>query len=66
MVKLKLRYMCNEKGEKIGVVLSCKEFEKLIDEVEDWIDFDYITKHGGKKTGGIPFEEVIAKTEKSR
>ena len=66
MIKIKPRYMYNEKEEKIGVLIKVEEFEQLIDELEDVYDYEYIKKIEGKKTKVIPLEKVMAMIEKRR
>ena len=52
--------MYDNKGKKkIGVILKVKDFEKLIDELEDIQDYEFIKKHEGEVTKNIPLEEVF-------
>ena len=66
MAKIKPRFMYNDKGEKIGVVLKVEEFEQLIDELEDIDDYEYIKKVEGKKSKGVPLEDVMALIEERK
>ncbi len=60
MIKIKPLFMYSEKGEKIGVVLKLRDFEKLIDVLEDFCDYKYIKKYAAKTTKVVPLEQVMA------
>ena len=49
MKKIVPRYVYDEHEKKIGVVLKVKDFEALIDELEDYQDYLLATKRGGKR-----------------
>jgi hypothetical protein len=46
-----LEYITNEKGEKIGLVISFKEFGELIEDIEDML-----VAHQRQKEERIPLE----------
>lgn len=66
MPKIKIRFMYDEQGEKKGVIIPLKDFEKSIEKIEDWLDYEYAQKQGKKKTKLIPFKDVLKKLEKQR
>ena len=66
MLKISPRFVRGEKGRKKGVVLKMREFEKLIDRLEDASDYEYAKKYLGKNIKGIPLEEVMKEYEKRR
>lgn len=39
------RFVYDERGKKVGVVIKVREFEKLIDQLEDISDYEYLAKH---------------------
>ena len=60
--KIKLRFVYDENGEKIGVILDIDEFEKCIDILEDYQDYKLIKQRSAKKEKLIPHKEVVQKT----
>ena len=58
--KIKFELLYNEKGKKSGVVLSPKNYEKLIDTLEDLHDLKIIYQHNYKNEKTFSFEEVKA------
>ena len=66
MLKINPRFMYDEKNKKIGVILKPKDFEKILDELEDCLDLEYLKKHGGEKHKTITFEEVMAELENKK
>ncbi len=58
---MEARYLTNEKGERVGVVLSVEEYERLV-ELEDEFDsiqhFDEAMDAMKHEIGGFPWEEV--------
>lgn len=60
------QYVVNEKGDRIGVLLSLEDCKKLLDELED---LDSLRAYDAAKASGeeaIPFEEAIADIERER
>ena len=57
---MKPRFIIDEKGNKKEVVLTIKQYEKLVDKLEDLEDDIVGLKYRAKKTHKyIPFEEVV-------
>jgi hypothetical protein len=64
MVKLKKRYIVDEKGNRIGVLLDIEDYHKLLAQLEE---LESIRAYDAAKTSGdeaIPFEQAIAEIEK--
>jgi hypothetical protein len=60
------QFLTNEKGERIAVVISVEEYEKLIEAVEDAED---VRAYDEAKASGeipIPFEQALAEIERNR
>jgi PHD/YefM family antitoxin component YafN of YafNO toxin-antitoxin module len=60
------QFVVNERGEKIAVVISIEEYEKLLEQLED---LDAIRDYEGAKASGeipVPFDEAIARIEHNR
>ena len=58
--KIKYEILYNEQKEKAGVLLSCKNYEKLIDTLEDLYDLKEIYRTGCANQKTFTFEEVKA------
>ena len=64
MVKLKERYIVDEKGNRIGVLLDIEDYHRLLAELEE---LESIRAYDAAKASGdevIPFEQAIAEIEK--
>ncbi|MGD9566505.1 MAG: hypothetical protein AB7V64_10200 [Methanothrix sp.] len=60
------QYLVNEKGDRIGVLLSLEDYKKLLDELEE---LESLRAYDAAKASGeeaIPFGETIAEIEKYR
>jgi len=60
------RYVVDDKGEKVAVILPVAIYEKIIEELEELED---IRAFDEAKTSGeplIPFEEVLERVKKLR
>jgi PHD/YefM family antitoxin component YafN of YafNO toxin-antitoxin module len=58
--------MVNEKGDRIGVLLSLEDYKKLLDELEE---LESLRAYDAAKASGeeaIPFEQAIAEIERDR
>lgn len=64
MKKINARFVYNEDGIKIGVILDVGEFEKCIDALEDYQDYVLIKQRSAKKEKLISHEEVVRNTLK--
>lgn len=58
--------MYDEKNKKRGVVLTLKDFELMIDDLEDLEDYEMIKKYGGKSVNGIPLEKVMEEIKRKQ
>ena len=59
------QYVVNEKGDRIGVLLSLEDYKKLLDELEVLSLRAYdAAKASGEEA--IPFEGAVASIEKGR
>jgi hypothetical protein len=62
----KTKFRATKKGEKISIVLDVKEYEKLL---EDLDELDAIRAYDAAKKSGeipIPFEQAMQEIERSR
>ena len=66
MTETQPRYVTNDKGGRVGVILSIEEYERLLEAVEE---IESIRAYDRAKDSGeqpVPFEEAIRETEGSR
>lgn len=62
----KTRFRTSKKGEKISIELTVKEYEKLLDDLEE---LDAIRAYDEAKGSGeqvIPFNQAVSEIERSR
>jgi hypothetical protein len=60
MIKIKPKFAYDEKGQKIGVVLIPKDFEALVDVLEDYQDYEFVRNRKRKKEKTYTLEEIRA------
>jgi hypothetical protein len=54
------KFLTNEKGERIAVVISIEEYEKILDELEELADIKAYDEAKASGETPIPFEEALA------
>ncbi len=63
MRKIKPKFAYDDENKKLGVVLSSKDFEYLIDQLEDYHDYKLIQKlEPFSLKGAVPLEDFMKKT----
>ncbi len=60
------QFLTNEKGEKIAVVISIKEYEEMLEELEDAEALHEYQEAKNSGEVGVPFDESIARIERER
>ena len=66
MTSFKEHYVVDENGKRIGVLLDIKDYQKLLEELEE---LESIRAYDAAKASGdeaIPFEEATAEIEQDR
>ena len=66
MTSIAKKYLVDEKGDRVGVLLSLEDYQKLLDELEK---LESLRAYDSAKASGeeaIPFEQAIAEIEKDR
>ena len=64
MTSIAKQYVVDEKGDRVGVLLSLEDYQKLLDEPEE---LESLRAYDAAKASGeeaIPFEQAIAEIEK--
>ena len=60
------QFVVNERGEKVAVVLSIEEYEKILEELEDLEDIRACNEAKALGETPIPLEQALANIERSR
>jgi len=60
------KFLVDEKGKKIGVLLSFSEYKKLLKELEELESLYAYDKAKTSKDEVIPFKQAVEEIEKSR
>ncbi len=63
MIKLKERYVTDEKGDRIGVLLDIEEYFKLLEELEELESIYAYDIAKASNDEAIPFEQAISEIE---
>lgn len=63
MIKLKERFITDEKGDRIGVVLDIEEYFKLLEELEELESIYAYDEAKASNDEAIPFEQAISEIE---
>ncbi|MGH7452624.1 MAG: hypothetical protein ACRENG_14860 [bacterium] len=66
MISLQERFVVDERGQRLSVLLDIETYRKLLEELEE---LETLRAYDAAKTSGdvaIPFEEAIAEIEKNR
>ena len=59
----KRQFVVNERGERVAVVISIEEYEKILEELEDRRDYEEAKASGEIP---VPFDEAITRIERNR
>ncbi|HXK70852.1 MAG TPA: hypothetical protein PK455_06085 [Caldisericia bacterium] len=62
-MKLKERYVTDEKGDRIGVLLDIEEYLKLLEELEELESIYAYDEAKASNDEAIPFEQAISEIE---
>jgi PHD/YefM family antitoxin component YafN of YafNO toxin-antitoxin module len=60
------QFLINEKGEKIAVVISIAEYEKIREELEDLEDIRAFDAAEASGETSVPFDEAMSDIKRSR
>jgi hypothetical protein len=63
------QFLTDAKGERIAVVISIEEYEKLIEDAEDREDLQAVREYEAAKAAGevpVPFEQVMDEIRRNR
>jgi prevent-host-death family protein len=60
------QFLINEKGEKIAVVISIEEYEKILEELEELEDIRAFDEAKASGEVPIPLEQALDEIERNR
>jgi hypothetical protein len=66
MISIKGRYVVDEKGNRTGVILNIKDYQRILDDLEE---LESIRAYDSAKASGdevLSFEEAVKETEHRR
>ncbi|MGA0557010.1 hypothetical protein ACO2Q8_10190 [Larkinella sp. VNQ87] len=63
---MKTQFITDEKGNKTGVILSIKDYEKLMDELDEAHTVRMYDKTKAEKLAFRPFEDALKEIEQKR
>jgi PHD/YefM family antitoxin component YafN of YafNO toxin-antitoxin module len=66
MPVLKERYMIDDQGNRVGVVLDIADYRKLLEELEELESIRAYDRAKASKDQAIPFEQAIAEIDSDR
>jgi PHD/YefM family antitoxin component YafN of YafNO toxin-antitoxin module len=66
MGKIKERFLVDEHGNQVGVLLEIAEYRRLLDELEELASIKAYDKAKASRDEAIPFEQAVSEIEQSR
>ncbi len=66
MGKLKERYLVDEHGNQVGVLLEIAEYRRILEALEELASIKAYDKAKVAKDEVIPFEQAVSEIEQSR
>lgn len=65
-MKFSPQFITNEKGEKLSVILSIKEYQTILEEMEDQEDIRLYDEVKSRDEKMIPFEDYLKSIKKRK
>ena len=66
MISLKEKYVVNENGKRIGILLDVKEYRKILEALEELKSIRAYDRAKASKDKPIPFVQAVAQIERKR
>jgi len=60
------RYVTNDRGEKVGVILDMEDYEKMLEDMEELESIRAYDAAKASEDEVLPFEQAVDEIEKSR
>jgi len=65
-MKAPTRFLTNEKGERLAVVIEIEEYEKLLEELEDLHDIRAVDEAMASGETAIPLDQALDEIRRNR
>jgi len=66
MITLKEKYVVDEKGKRIGIMLDLKDYHKILEALEELESIQAYDRAKASKEKPIPFHRAVAQIERKR
>jgi PHD/YefM family antitoxin component YafN of YafNO toxin-antitoxin module len=66
VISLRERYVVDDKGNRVSVVLDISDYQRLLEEVEELESIRAYDAAKASKDEAIPFEQAVSEIEKRR
>jgi hypothetical protein len=66
MISLKEKYVVNENGKRIGILLDVKEYRKILEALEELESIRAYDRAKASKSKPISFDQAVAEIERKR
>lgn len=63
---MKTQYITDSTGKKVSVILPIREYEKMLEELEELEDIKAYDRAKARKSEPVPFEQAVKEIEKLR
>lgn len=60
------QFLTDEKGQRVAVVISIEDYEKILEELEDLDDIRAYEEAKAAGDTAVPFDEAVARIERHR
>ena len=60
---MKTQYITDDSGKKMSVILSIRDYEKIMEELEELEDIKAYDRAKNRKSEPIPFEQALKEIE---
>ena len=66
MPNTKNRYIINEKGKRVGIILDVEQYQKMLSEIEELEEIRAYDRAKESRDEAVPFEQAIDEIKRSR
>lgn len=63
---MKTQFVTDDTGKKVAVILSIKEYEKMLDELEELEDIKLYDEAKGSKEASIPLKQYMKQRKRKK
>lgn len=66
MITFKERYMVDEKGDRVAVLLDIEDYSKILEELEELESIRAYDAAKASKDEAVPFDQAVSEIERRR